>query len=114
MEEFKVPERISEDVLVDIINTKGIEHVDTIEEVRKYYEQCENEANILAVADYESRVASNRANIGAQISMGRLFAKTKYRNEAFGYFEDARVAASQDEHTKDLATIAEREIAALG
>ena len=97
------PERITEEVLIEGLNTKGIEDQETRELLEKYVDQCHAEADAEALADPENPEASNRANIKADVKIATLYSKTdKYKDQARESLEDARWATSQNDSTQDL------------
>ncbi len=97
------PEQITEEVVIEALNTKGIEDPETKELLGKYVDQCHAEADAEALADPESHDASNRANIKADIKIAMLYSKTdRYKDQALQSLEDVRLAASQNDSTKDL------------
>jgi hypothetical protein len=104
MEGFTQPEGVTEQEVIDILDSKGIEALESAQVLGRFVDSCMAEADREAAEDPDNPVVSNRANIKVQIKMGVLFSKTKnYKREALYYFEDALMAASQDDSTEDLA-----------
>lgn len=98
----KIP--VSEEVVIEVLNTRGVEDPEARELLGKYVDQCHAEADAEAAADPESAEASNRANIKAEIKIALLYSKTdKYKEQARGALEESLMAASQDPSTQDLA-----------
>jgi len=98
----KIP--VSEAVVIEALNSKGVEDTETRELLGKYVDQCHAEADMEAAADPESSIASNRANIKAEIKIAVLYSKTdNYKEQARDALEEVYMAASQDESTQDLA-----------
>ncbi len=97
------PERITEEAVIEALNTKGVENQEAREMLEKFVDQCHTEADAEAAADPENPDASNRANIKADIKIAILYSRTeKYKESARESLEDAYWAASQGESTKDL------------
>lgn len=95
---------ISEQVVIEALNSYEIGDPRALELLGKFVDQCHVDADREADADQGNPVASNRANIKAEIRIARLYLKTeKYREEAIGSLEEAHNAASQDDSTQDLA-----------
>ncbi len=82
---------------------KGVEHQEAMELLVKYIDQCHAEADVEANTDPESSRVSNRANIKADIKIASLYSKTdKYKQQALDSLDEALLASSQDDSTKDL------------
>ncbi len=95
---------VSEQQLIEALNTKGAEDPEAKELLKGYVDQCHAEADREAAADPKSSDVSNRANIKADIKIVSLYSKTeKYKDYARESLEETLVAASQDESTEDLA-----------
>ncbi|OHA62194.1 MAG: hypothetical protein A2556_01030 [Candidatus Vogelbacteria bacterium RIFOXYD2_FULL_44_9] len=95
---------VSEQEVVKILNSKGLEDNEARELLVRYVDQCHVEADTEASADPESSITSNRANIKAEIKIAILYSKTEnYRDLAISSLEEALMAAVQDPSTQDLA-----------
>ena len=103
MEGFKKPEGITEQEVVEALDSRGIEDLEVRALLEKYIDQCSREADLEVQSDPDNPKTPNRANIKAQIKIAILLSKTKnYRDEALESFNDVLNAASQDESTQDL------------
>ena len=102
-EKPNLPEVITQEAVIESLNTKGIEDQEARDLLEKYVDQFHTEADAEAVSDPENPRASNRAKIKADIKIATLYAKTiRYKDQARESLEDAYWAASQNESTKDL------------
>jgi hypothetical protein len=101
---FETPNEITEEVVIEALNSKGVENTEAAELLAKYANQCQAEANAEAAGSPEDPLVSNRANIKADIKMAQLYAKTaNYKHMAAASLQDTLLAASQDTATQDLA-----------
>lgn len=106
---------LSEEAVIEVLNSSGIEDPETREILEKYIDQCHTEADAEAAADPENPIASNRANIKADIRIAILYSKTeKYKNQAAESLVDALIAASQNDSTLDLVQEIEMLLSRLG
>jgi hypothetical protein len=104
-EQYKSPEKISEQEVIEALNTKGLEDPEAKEMLGIYVDKCHAEADAEAASDPEIPEASNRANIKAEIKIATLYSKTeKYKDIARESLEEIYMAASQLESTQDLAS----------
>ena len=97
------PAKIVVVIIIDALNSKGVEDPETKELLDKYVAGCQVEADMETAESPENQEVSNRANIKAQIKIATLLTKTRYKTEALESLNDAYWAASQNESTKDLA-----------
>lgn len=103
-ESYKHPEGVTEQQVIEALNTKGVEDAEARALLEKYVDQCHAEADMEAATDPSNPEASNRANIKADIKIAILYSKTeKYLGQALGSLDDALRAALQNESTHDLA-----------
>jgi NifB/MoaA-like Fe-S oxidoreductase len=79
------PEGISEEAVIEALDSGGIEDSEAKKLLEAFVDQCMAEAGREVATEPESAEVSNRANIKAQIKIGRLLSKTKsYKREAAG------------------------------
>lgn len=99
-------ERISEEYLINMLDSSDIDSPWAIEALTKYIDQCHAEADLEAAEDPGSFIASNRANIKADIKVGILLTKTeKYKDRGMEMLRDAFFTVGQHESTADLADL---------
>ncbi|MFA6514947.1 MAG: hypothetical protein WCT42_01625 [Candidatus Paceibacterota bacterium] len=101
IESFKSPEGVTEQQVIDALNTKGIEDPETKALLLEYVDHCHDDADKEARDNPE---LSNRINLLTEIKIALLYSKTeKYKEYAIESLEDIYTAASQDDLTRDLA-----------
>ncbi len=94
---------ISEEVVIEALNTRGVEDPEAKELLDKYVNRCQTEAKAEVAADPESPVVSNRAPIKAAIKIAILYSKTeRYRDYGRESLQEVLLVASQDDSTQDL------------
>src|SRR5579871_2589711 len=95
---------VSEKVVIEALNAKGIEDLETLELLGKYADQCHAEADREVEADPENADLPNRANIKAEIKIASVYFKSeKYKADGIASLEEALFSAKQTETTAYLA-----------
>ena len=90
--------------VAQILDAHELNAPEDIEALGRYADQCHAEADAEAQADPESAIASNRANLKAEIKIALIYIKSKeYKSIGLESLEETLIAASQDGTTADLA-----------
>ncbi len=101
-----LPENIllTEEAVIEALDAHTLNAPEALEILGKYADQCHAEADREAQADPDSALASNRANLKAEIKIAQVGLKSReYKSLAIESLEQTLMAASQDEATEDLA-----------
>lgn len=102
-EQFDSPENISEQEVLELLDTRGLEDEEVRMKLNCYAERCEAEANAQAAADPENLEVSNYANILCQFRLASLYLKSRrYFKEGVRAMMETQMAASYAESTKDI------------
>jgi hypothetical protein len=102
-EQFDSPENISEQEVLELLDTRGLEDEEGRMRLNRYAERWEWGANEWAAADPENPEASNYANVSCQFKMACLYLKSKrYFEEGVRAMMETQMAASYAESTKDI------------